>query len=588
MDRIRGQFLTTLFAPAINRAEYKGIFAPLSADRIFIDDCKQRVNNAYATDHELKDGYSRLAFLLWLNDDRAESFLLWEKDIELKRIGWWQYLRYADAVLERDGLAAAEPLYMHIHRNYPEAKNILASLGWSLRDVDINKAVELALTDERDDRMTPGFKLNLAVLLAMQCKPDEVLRHVESAYADDVTLKDGYARVGWQYFWPKKEYDHTIRWLEMDKRLGRLSPAQFVNLARVYAARGDFEASVDLVKEVYAANPDLKDGYARTAWAAYGSDPAERLKALPWLEKDYAENRLSPSHMLNLAFLRAQRGDLDAASGLVEEAYRQNDTLKDGYARIGWTAFASKPDERIKAYPYLEKDYGVGRLSPGHMLNLALLHAQKGDLDAASRLVEEAYRHNDTTKDGYSRIAVARRLLSIDRESELEYFKRDEAMNRLSPRMRLEMASTYARTGDMCFAEKNVKLSYAEDPTLADGYTRIAWLCCKPRLMYDVALSLIQKDHELGKLSPDGELKMAVLLALTGDHAAGQRMIDDVYRQFPKAQNGYCLLAWEVYLRCGDLSKTLELFEMDRRSERISDEWLGRFDVIKGLEKRRG
>ena len=39
---------------------------------------------------------------------------------------------------------------------------------------------------------------------------------VEQAYAEDPGVKDGYAKIGWQKYWPDKEYDKVIEYCEKD------------------------------------------------------------------------------------------------------------------------------------------------------------------------------------------------------------------------------------------------------------------------------------------------------------------------------------------------------------------------------------
>ncbi len=73
--------------------------------------------------------------------------------------------------------------------------------------------------------------------------------------------------------------------------------------------------------------------------------------------------RLSPAHRLNLAVAYAAKGDLETAEQHVAAAYAEKPDLKDGWARVGWTAFASKPEERIKSLPYLEKDFSANHLT---------------------------------------------------------------------------------------------------------------------------------------------------------------------------------------------------------------------------------
>jgi hypothetical protein len=72
----------------------------------------------------------------------------------------------------------------------------------------------LAAIPESD--LTPAQKLQAAELHARRGALDRAESLIESAYAADPRLKDGYARCGWHYYWPRKEYDKVVEWMERD------------------------------------------------------------------------------------------------------------------------------------------------------------------------------------------------------------------------------------------------------------------------------------------------------------------------------------------------------------------------------------
>ncbi len=65
-------------------------------------------------------------------------------------------------------------------------------------------------------RLSPAMRLNLAQAYAAKGDLETAEKHVAAAYAEKPDLKDGYARCAWQYYWPLKQYDKVIEWMERD------------------------------------------------------------------------------------------------------------------------------------------------------------------------------------------------------------------------------------------------------------------------------------------------------------------------------------------------------------------------------------
>jgi tetratricopeptide (TPR) repeat protein len=64
--------------------------------------------------------------------------------------------------------------------------------------------------------MTPPQKVHYAEILARLGRFDEAKQQIAEAYEADETMTDAYARIGWNLFWHKKEYDKAIEWMELD------------------------------------------------------------------------------------------------------------------------------------------------------------------------------------------------------------------------------------------------------------------------------------------------------------------------------------------------------------------------------------
>ena len=71
-------------------------------------------------------------------------------------------------------------------------------------------------TTNNMSRPSPQWRLNLAQAYAAKGELDKAEPLVKQAYAEDPSVKDGYAKIGWQKYWPEKEYDKVIEYCEKD------------------------------------------------------------------------------------------------------------------------------------------------------------------------------------------------------------------------------------------------------------------------------------------------------------------------------------------------------------------------------------
>ena len=76
---------------------------------------------------------------------------------------------------------------------------------------------------------------------------------------------------------------------------------------------GDEAAAVALVAQVYAAEPNAMDGYARLGWVQARAEDWEGAYAL--MERDAVAQRLSPVWQVHFAQVVARCGD-EARAGL--------------------------------------------------------------------------------------------------------------------------------------------------------------------------------------------------------------------------------------------------------------------------------
>lgn len=190
MDSLKQQFMACLDAREVDPALFPGRFVALAADEAFLQACIRRLEAA-----PVPDGFSRLAQLLFAADRTEEACALWQRDIRTGTLSWWQYTRYMEAVFRLQGEAAASRVAEQIEATFTEHYNGWGTLGLLLQPTDPRRAVELMERDARAGRLTPGFRLNYACVLAAVGRLAAAIEEVEAAYRERPALRQGFSRL---------------------------------------------------------------------------------------------------------------------------------------------------------------------------------------------------------------------------------------------------------------------------------------------------------------------------------------------------------------------------------------------------------
>ncbi|MBK1720035.1 class I SAM-dependent methyltransferase [Thiocystis violacea] len=344
--------------------------------------CLEAVAEVYAEDAHARDGHARVGWYLLEQGEIRRSLDWFDRDAEAGRMGWWTSLRHAQAQALDGHLEQALDLVQGIYARYPEARNGHATLAWRLRrELDPEQALVWVEWDVREGRLTPGFAVNHALLLAEAGCWAEAVSRVEQAYTAEARLMDGYARLGWVRT-QHKDWAGAWELAQRDVHLRRLSPAWHINLALLLGRLGVFDQAQAMVESAYARDADLRDGFAQLGWIAH--EAGETARGLAWLEQDAAAGRLSPAWHINLALLLGRLGVFDQAQAMVESAYARDADLRDGFAQLGWIAHGA--GETAMGLTWLEQDAAAGRLSPAWRDDLDLLRTRVSGICAPPSL----------------------------------------------------------------------------------------------------------------------------------------------------------------------------------------------------------
>lgn len=483
-----------------------------------------------------------------------------------------QMLDAAELTMKRGLMEAAERLVSEAYRQDAALSDGYARCAWEhywpQREYD--KVVKWMEKDQALGRLSCGWMLRLAQAKAAKGMFDEALEDVAHAYAGNGTLVDGYARCAWEHFWPRHEYAEVIKWLEKDQGLQKLSTVWQLNLAQAYAAKGDLDYAAGIVEAAYAGDESLRDGYARCAWHFCWSKQAYD-KLIKLMEQDEAAGRLSPGWMLNLAQAYAAKGDLSYAASVVEKAYAGDDSLRDGYARCAWLYFDPK-----RAYSeilvYLDKEDGLGRLSSGWRFKHAEMLAKAGNIEASRKKLAAVYAADSSAMDGFARIGwtLFASWPEADFEAALTWMREDAEQQRLSATWRLKLARLCARLGALDLAIDQVELSYRLDAKVTDGFAEIAWDLFWLQHDYHATIKWMKKDELLGRLSGKWKLRLGQAYAASGELESAVNVVEMAYRDDPSLCDGYAGLGWGCLIR-KDCEQGLRLWAKDRATERLSE-----------------
>jgi len=333
-----------------------------------------------------------------------------------------------------------------------------------------------------------------------------------------------------------------------------------INLAVVFGRKGDFVQGQALIEDVYALSRTHRDGFARLGWikAATKDWPG----ALKLMTRDLKSERLSPTLQLNLARVYGHLGDFETAVDLIEEAYSQNKSLKDGYAKLGWIKAESQ--DWISAFGFMIKDYEKGRMSSKWQINLSMIQIFKGEYEGSVKLIEALYTDDKRVTDGYARMGWAH-FLSSGNEQKLEFFiEKDVRLDRLSVEGKIISAIAMSIHGKLIPARILMDTLYSENSFLRDGFALMGWpLIEKGKLK--AGITLIEKDYRLNRLSHIWKINYAYQLAKIGQAQKARALFNEVM-QVENSRQEFCI---GFQLKPSKIIKKSDLIQMIENAERF-------------------
>jgi FkbM family methyltransferase len=276
------------------------------------------------------NGYATIAWTLREQGHMAEALEWMRKDIEERRITPGFSLNAAVLFAETGAMDQACAMVENAYAKDPTSRDGFARLG-NLRRArnEFQEALALYRRDVKANRLNPGSRLIFAELLARADLWAEADAEAQRAYAEDPTLRDGFARLG-NLRHARHDFQEALALYRRDVEASRLNPGNRLVYAELLA-RADLWAEADAeAQRAYAEDPTLRDGFARLGHLRRVRN--EFQEALALFRRDAEASRLNPGNRLIYAELLA-RADLWAeADAEAQRAYAEDLSLRDGFS----------------------------------------------------------------------------------------------------------------------------------------------------------------------------------------------------------------------------------------------------------------
>ena len=189
----------------------------------------------------------------------------------------------------------------------------------------------------------------------------ELESYIESEYKSNKTNHDGYSKLAYFLLTQDQNLEYALSLFTKDYEEKRQSWFQTLRYAECLAKINKFDLAESKIRKIYDLHSEACNGYASIAWSLRNSNLLPS-SAYEYASRDLKQQRSSPGYLLNIATLAIQANKIAEALELVNQAYLQDPSLKNGYSRCGQELFKlNKNSQQLQLY--FEKDQQLNRLS---------------------------------------------------------------------------------------------------------------------------------------------------------------------------------------------------------------------------------
>jgi hypothetical protein len=308
-----------------------------------------------------------------------------------------QLLEYANAAARLGKIELAESVVETAYQRQPHLNNGYASIAWQRYVPDDWAFENVTPYFERDiehNRLAGGWALNYATALASSGRDSEAFEWVQERYAQDASLRNGYADIAFQKWQMGDRVESVLALFKKDEELGRLSGARRINSAYACAKSGNMAEALMLVESAYANSSVAMNGYVGIGFYGLASK-GDYSGCLDLFEQDRSSGRLCGGWKCVPARVWAMQGELDRALAQVKRIYQGDDTIRCAGLIAGLCACRNEMDfGMLKACA--EADLSHGRLSVSRAEYLyAVFCYGAGDHVLAEKFAQKALKRTE-------------------------------------------------------------------------------------------------------------------------------------------------------------------------------------------------
>jgi len=419
--------------PAPQKTEYATLLARIGKNT----SAMHLIEEAYKEDASLTNARARIAELLHSSAGSEGDFIdICEQDLRQGRLSPEWMLRLAECYAAEGSMQRAVDIvadaYM-LSDTVTDGYTRVADRYFRQRP-DHEAVCAWIARDEEAGRLSAPWLFRKAKAVASSRGIEAALPCVELAYEKQPGLSNAYSRLAWASFVTSDmAYDKVIPYFELDLARGSLVADWQLNYAQALAVLGREKAMVHAIRHAYNLWPDLVNGWARCGYARdffFRYAPGAALDAFA---RDASSDRLTGPYRIYHAVIHAALGDLDSATAIVEETYREEPGLKNGHALVGWYYHVACRGTPREAFSFFELDRSLGRLDTNTGVMLAALHAHIGDRIAAQRELERTYRADPRAFGGHAAIGFCDYAHTRDTGYLQKMLNEETEANRASP-----------------------------------------------------------------------------------------------------------------------------------------------------------